>query len=290
MDLLINSVSKSYGTKKAVDKVSYRFKPGIYALLGPNGAGKSTLMRMICNIEKPDGGSIWLEDADIQRLNSDYYSKLGYLPQDWGFYPQFSVKDFMNYFSVLKGLPPSYSKKEILHLLELFGLEKMYRKKIKTLSGGMIQRVGIAQALLGRPEILVLDEPTAGLDPKERMNFRNILNDYCKDRIIILSTHIVSDIEVLANEILILNEGRLIRHGKRTELVSELQGKIWEYRVDSGQSASKEFPVISTRYDNESLIVRVLSDSRPFENAREAEATLEDIYFYCFCNSMEHGV
>ena len=199
MELLIDSVSKSYKGKKVVDEVSFRFKPGIYALLGTNGAGKSTLMRMICNVERPEQGSICFDSTDIQKLKSEYFSKLGYLPQDWGYYPHFTVIDFLNYFSVLKGIPPSYSKKEIKKLLELFGLEKVYRKKIRTLSGGMIQRIGIAQALLGRPEILVLDEPTPGLDPKERMNFRNILNDYSKDRIIILSTHIVSDIELLAD-------------------------------------------------------------------------------------------
>lgn len=289
MDLFIDSISKSYGGKKVIDEVSFRFKPGIYALLGPNGAGKSTLMRMLCNVEKPDQGSIRLDGTDIQVLKNKYYAKLGYLPQDWGYYPQFSVKDFLNYFSVLKGLPSSYSRKEIKNLLEMFGLEKMYRKKIKTLSGGMIQRVGIVQALLGRPEILVLDEPTAGLDPKERMNFRNILNDYGKDRIILLSTHIVSDIEVLANEILILNEGRLIRHGCRKELVRELQGKVWEYHLESGQSVSKEFPVISTRYDNEYLIVRVLSENRPYENAWKADVTLEDIYYYCFSKKLSEN-
>lgn len=284
MDLLINSISKSYGGKKAVEGMEYKFKPGIYALLGPNGAGKSTLMKMICNIEKPDKGNIWFEGKNIYMLKSEYYARLGYLPQDWGYYPQFTVKDFMNYFSVLKGIPANYSKKEIRKLLEMFGLENLYKKKIRTLSGGMIQRMGIAQALLGRPDILVLDEPTAGLDPKERLNFRNILNDYSKDKIIILSTHIVSDVEVLANEILVMDTGKLIKHGTRKELISELQGRVWEYNVGSGQAVNKDFPVISTRYDNDYLIVRVLSQNKPFENARKVDANLEDMYFYYFSN------
>jgi ABC-2 type transport system ATP-binding protein len=284
MDLLINAISKSYGGKKAVDGVEYKFKPGIYALLGPNGAGKSTLMKMICNIEKPDKGNIWFDGKNIHMLKSEYFAKLGYLPQDWGYYPQFTVKDFMNYFSVLKGIPANYSKKEIRELLEMFGLENLYKKKIRTLSRGMIQRMGIAQALLGRPDILVLDEPTAGLDPKERLNFRNILNDYSKDKIIILSTHIVSDVEVLANEILVMDTGKLIRHGTRNELINELQGKVWEYSVGSRQAVNKDFPVISTRYDNDFLVVRVLSQNKPFENARRVDANLEDMYFYYFSN------
>ena len=284
MDLLINSISKSYGGKKAVEEVGYKFKPGIYALLGPNGAGKSTLMKMICNIEKPDKGNIWFDGKNIHMLKSEYFAKLGYLPQDWGYYPQFTVKDFMNYFSVLKGIPASYSKKEIRKLLEMFGLENLYKKKIRTLSGGMIQRMGIAQALLGRPDILVLDEPTAGLDPKERLNFRNILNDYSKDKIIILSTHIVSDVEVLANEILVMDTGKLIKHGTRNELINELQGRVWEYSVGDGKTVNKDFPVISTRYDNDYLVVRVLSQNKPFENARKVDANLEDMYFYYFSN------
>jgi ABC-2 type transport system ATP-binding protein len=284
MDLLINAISKSYGGKKAVDGVEYKFKPGIYALLGPNGAGKSTLMKMICNIEKPDKGNIWFDGKNIHMLKSEYFAKLGYLPQDWGYYPQFTVKDFMKYFSVLKGIPANYSKKEIRELLEMFGLENLYKKKIRTLSRGMIQRMGIAQALLGRPDILVLDEPTAGLDPKERLNFRNILNDYSKDKIIILSTHIVSDVEVLANEILVMDTGKLIRHGTRNELINELQGKVWEYSVGSRQAVNKDFPVISTRYDNDFLVVRVLSQNKPFENARRVDANLEDMYFYYFSN------
>jgi ABC-2 type transport system ATP-binding protein len=284
MDLLINAISKSYGGKKAVDGVEYKFKPGIYALLGPNGAGKSTLMKMICNIEKPDKGNIWFDGKNIHMLKSEYFAKLGYLPQDWGYYPQFTVKDFMKYFSVLKGIPANYSKKEIRELLEMFGLENLYKKKIRTLSRGMIQRMGIAQALLGRPDILVLDEPTAGLDPKERLNFRNILNDYSKDKIIILSTHIVSDVEVLANEILVMDTGKLIRHGTRNELINELRGKVWEYSVGSKQAVNKDFPVISTRYDNDFLVVRVLSQNKPFENARRVDANLEDMYFYYFSN------
>jgi ABC-2 type transport system ATP-binding protein len=284
MDLLINAISKSYSGKKAVDGVEYKFKPGIYALLGPNGAGKSTLMKMICNIEKPDKGNIWFDGKNIHMLKSEYFAKLGYLPQDWGYYPQFTVKDFMNYFSVLKGIPANYSKKEIRKLLEMFGLENLYKKKIRTLSRGMIQRMGIAQALLGRPDILVLDEPTAGLDPKERLNFRNILNDYSKDKIIILSTHIVSDVEVLANEILVMDTGKLIRHGTRNELINELQGKVWEYSVGSRQAVNKDCPVISTRYDNDFLVVRVLSQNKPFENARRVDANLEDMYFYYFSN------
>ena len=287
MDLLINSISKSYGEKKAVEGIAFKFKPGIYALLGPNGAGESTLMKMICTLEEPDNGNICFDGKEIHTLKSEYFEKLGYLPQDWGYYPQFTVKDFMNYFSVLKGIPANYSKKEIRKLLEMFGLENLYKKKIRTLSGGMTQRMGIAQALLGRPDILVLDEPTAGLDPKERLNFRNILNDYSKDKIIILSTHIVSDVEVLANEILIIDAGKLIKYGTRSELINELQGRVWEYSVGNEQAVNKDLSVISTRYENDYLIVRVLAPNKPYENARKVNANLEDIYFYLFSNFKE---
>lgn len=289
MDLLISSVTKNYGNKMAVDKISFNFKPGIYALLGPNGAGKSTLMRMICCLERPDKGKICFEEKNIQLLQREYFARLGYLPQNWGYYPQFTVKGFLNYFSVLKGIPTSYSQKEIAKLLELFNLKNMYNKKIKTLSGGMVQRLGIAQALLGRPDILILDEPTVGLDPKERLNFRNILSDYSKDKIIIISTHIVSDIEMLADKILIISDGKIIQNGKRCELVKTLHGKVWEYEADNIQNANIVISTISTRHDRERLAVRVLSENKPFENAIEVEATLEDVYFSHFFNNAEEN-
>lgn len=208
MELVIDRVSKQYKNHIAVDRISIKLRKGVYGLLGENGAGKTTLMRMICGILKPDSGTISLDGMDVSEEN--YRAALGYLPQDFGYYPEFTGQDFLLYMSALKGLSKPQAKRKAEQLLHLVSLQDAAAKKIKTYSGGMKQRLGIAQALLGQPELLVLDEPTAGLDPKERVRFRNLIRDLGKESIVLLSTHIVSDIEHIADTVLIMRDGQLI--------------------------------------------------------------------------------
>ena len=212
MELVIDRLSKQYGTKIAVDRISVKLNKGVYGLLGANGAGKSTLMRMICGILKLTGGTVTFDGIDSDK--EAFRAILGYLPQDFGYYPEFSAKDFLLYIAALKAIPKKEAKKRVAELLELVGLSDVANKKIKTFSGGMKQRLGIAQALLNRPKLLVLDEPTAGLDPKERVRFRNLLGSIGKDCIVILSTHIVSDVEHLSDEVMIMKDGSFIFQGK----------------------------------------------------------------------------
>lgn len=212
MELILDRVTKQYQNKIAVDRVSLRMQKGVYGLLGANGAGKSTLMRMICGILQPTGGSISFDGLDV--TSEDYRSILGYLPQDFGCYPDFTGMDFLLYMASLKGMPRSCAKRKAVRLLELVDLQDKARKKVKTYSGGMKQRLGIAQALLNDPRLLVLDEPTAGLDPKERVRFRDLIADIGKDSIVLLSTHILSDIERIADTVLMMKDGQFIYQGK----------------------------------------------------------------------------
>ena len=229
--LKLDKVSKQYKDKKAVKEVSVCFERGVYGLLGENGAGKTTLMRMICGLLLPSGGQIYCDDRDIIKMGADYRMLLGYLPQDFGYYPDYTAWRFLMYMAALKALPEKFARNRISELLELVNLTEVKDKKLKTFSGGMLKRVGIAQALLNDPKILMLDEPTSGLDPKERVRFRNIISTLGKDRIILLSTHIVSDIEYIADEILIMKHGQLLISGKMEEIVSVAADKVWECTV-----------------------------------------------------------
>ena len=207
------NLTKRFGDFTAVDDMNIRITNGVYGLLGANGAGKTTLMRMICTLLTPTSGQILCDGKDIQKMEGEYRNLLGYLPQEFGFYPEFSVKDYLLYIASLKGIRPVVAKKRVKELLEQVGLSKAANKKMKKLSGGMKRRVGIAQAILNNPKILILDEPTAGLDPTERVRFRNLISELSKERIVILSTHIVSDIEYIANEIWLMKNGRLVQKG-----------------------------------------------------------------------------
>ncbi len=282
MELKIDRVTKNYGSKIACDRLSITLEKGVYGLLGANGAGKTTLMRMMCGILQPTSGTIAYDGIDVSR--EEYRDILGYLPQDFGYYPEFTARDFMMYIAALKGIPKSKAKAKTAELLETVSLRGEEKKKIKTFSGGMKQRLGIAQALLNDPKILVLDEPTAGLDPKERIKFRNIISRMGADRIILLSTHIVSDIEHIANTILVMKNGQLIHEGSLEDIISVIRGKVWECTVDSrtADELSEKYPVINTRNDGGKVFLRLVCDDKPCENAAGAEATLEDLYLYYF--------
>lgn len=221
MKLTVDRITKQYKNKIAVDRMSFELTQGVTGLLGANGAGKTTLMRMMCGILNPTSGEI---NADGIAVNTENYrALLGYLPQDFGYYPEFSAREFLEYMAALKGLEKKEAKDKISELLELVGLSDVARKKMKTFSGGMKQRVGIAQALLNDPAILILDEPTAGLDPKERVRFRELIEALGKKSIVLLSTHIVSDIEHIADKIIMMKDGSLIWQGKQSEIEGDLE-------------------------------------------------------------------
>ena len=221
MELVVDRLSKQYKNKIAVDRISLHLQPGVYGLLGANGAGKTTLMRMICGILKPTSGTVTFDNKDVG--TEEYRDRLGYLPQDFGYYPEFSGEEFLLYMAALKGLNKPYAKRKVKELLGIVALQDVAKKKIKTYSGGMKQRLGVAQVLLNDPKLIVLDEPTAGLDPKERVRFRNLIADLGKKNIVLLSTHIVSDIEHIADKVLMMKDGQLIYQGEWKEENGDLE-------------------------------------------------------------------
>ncbi|SFQ49734.1 ABC-2 type transport system ATP-binding protein [Lachnospiraceae bacterium XBB1006] len=224
MELVLEGVTKEYSGKKAVNGISTTIKPGVVGLLGANGAGKTTLMRMICGILKPTDGKVFFQEGEKLEASEEMYRDiLGYLPQDFGYYPNFTGKDFLTYMAALKGIERKRAKRKCQELLKMVNLEAVANKKIKTYSGGMKQRLGIAQAVLNDPKIIILDEPTAGLDPKERVRFRNLIAELGKDSIVILSTHIVSDVESIADRILMMQNGQFIFDGKTAEIGKDLE-------------------------------------------------------------------
>lgn len=233
MELVIDRVSKQYKNNIAVDCISVKLQKGVYGMLGTNGAGKTTLMRMICGILKPTSGTISFDGIDVSEEN--YRSVLGYLPQDFGYYPEFTGMDFLMYMAALKGIRKETTKRKAKELLQLVSLQDVAKKKIKTYSGGMKQRLGIAQALLNQPKLLVLDEPTAGLDPKERVKFRNLIAELGTESIVLLSTHIVSDIEQIADKVLIMKDGQLIYQDKWDDNKGALEDFYLQHIDEEGQ-------------------------------------------------------
>lgn len=288
MELIIKNISKKYKNKIAVNNFSFVFNTGVYGLLGANGAGKTTLIRMLCGVLKPTQGSITFNDIDVS--HEKYRDALGYLPQDFGYYPEFSAKDFMHYIGSLKGLTKSQTKIKTKELLEIVSLSDVEKKKIKTFSGGMKQRLGIAQALLNNPKILILDEPTAGLDPKERVRFRNLISELGKEKIVILSTHIVSDIEYIAKNILIMKDGQILQNGSLEQIINIIHGKVFECVVDNktAQALIQKYTVINIRkQDENNSFLRLISDEIPHKNAKNVQANLEDLYLYYFSKGDE---
>lgn len=290
MELTIDHVSKAYKDKVAVDDASITFTTGIWGLLGANGAGKTTLMRMVANILKPTNGEIRFDGVSIQTLDEKYRDVFGYLPQEFGFYPEFSVRDYLEYIAALKGLTKEETKKKINELLERMSLTDVKNKKIKKLSGGMKRRVGIAQALLNEPKVLILDEPTAGLDPGERIKFRKLLSEIGKDRIILISTHIVSDVEYIAGRQAIMKDGKIIAEGTTEELVKEMEGKVWRAVVaeDRLMELEEKLQIVNLKHEDSNQVeLRYLSEENTVEGSECVKPRLEDLYLWLFPTGKE---
>jgi ABC-2 type transport system ATP-binding protein len=281
MQLEVNDVSKRYrGGKQAVANVSMRIGPGVLGLLGPNGAGKSSLMRIIATITRPTGGQVTWSGIDIVARPDALRRVLGYLPQDFGVYPHLTAREFLSYLAAVKGMPAAVARNRIGELLELFDLTGAGRRPLGKYSGGMLRRVGIAQALLADPRVLIVDEPTAGLDPEQRVAFRNLLSDLAGDRVVLLSTHIVSDVESVASDIAIMAGGRLQIRGSPQDLLRQAQGRVWEMTVPAGALAQLRERHLVSRVVRTSAGVRVrlLAPVPPGADAAPAPPDLEDAY------------
>lgn len=284
MELLLDNLCKDFGGNTAVAGITAVLEPGIYGLLGANGAGKTTLLRMICGVLKPTAGQVRLDGIPIDTLGAAYWDKLGYLPQEFVGYPQYSARDFLLYMAVLKGMTRSQAVPKIQELLSMVRLQEVANKKLRAFSGGMRRRLGIAQALLNDPDILILDEPTAGLDPKERVHFRNILEGYAQQKIVLLSTHIVSDLEAIAHKVFLMKDGRFQTQGTVSELLQQANGHVWELTVPSREAETWQarMTVANLRYDGNSVTLRILADAKPAPAARPCTPTLEDLYLLYF--------
>lgn len=292
MELTLDRLSKQYSEKIAVDRVSITLSHGVYGLLGANGAGKTTLMRLICGILHPTSGEVLYNGTNINTLGENYRDILGYMPQEYGYYPEFSAKRFLLYMASLKGLSKTEAITKTKYLLEETGLSDVSNKKIKTFSGGMKRRLGIAQALLNDPEVLVLDEPTAGLDPKERVRFRNLISSLAKDKLVLLSTHIVSDIEYIAGYILVMKDGQLIHQGKPETIVSQIDGCVWTYETPDqriSDELSMKFNISNLKTTTNGTELRIISKTCPHEGAVSVSPTLEDLYLYYFNDKEDHN-
>ena len=281
MKLTIESVGKQYrGNVWGLRDFTLELGPGVLGLLGPNGAGKSTLMRILATVTRPTTGRVTWNGVDLARSPDPLRQVLGYLPQDFGVYPNLNAVEFLEYLAAAKGLDAASSKRRIAELLELVNLTEARKRPLGGFSGGMRQRVGIAQALLNDPRLLIVDEPTAGLDPEERVRFRNLLADLSGERIVILSTHIVSDVESTASDIALISHGRLVAHGSPEKLLREAEGRVWEWVIPSEALASvrERFLVSGTARRTDGVHVRVVSDESPGAGARPVSPTLEDAY------------
>ena len=284
MELQMVNLTKRFGDFRAVDDMNIRITNGVYGLLGVNGAGKTTLMRMICTLLTPTSGQILCDGKDIQKMEGEYRNLLGYLPQEFGFYPEFTVKEYLLYIASLKGIRPVVARKRVKELLDQVGLTKAANKKMKKLSGGMKRRVGIAQAILNNPKILILDEPTAGLDPSERVRFRNLISELSEERIVILSTHIVSDVEYIANEIWLMKNGRLVQQGSLNDVLDSMHEKVWSLVTSQTEAAKlmKQYKVSNMKTDRDSVELRIISAQKPSASAEVVQPNLEDVFLYYF--------
>ena len=284
MKLELRGLTKKFGDFTAVDHVDLTMTNGVYGLLGVNGAGKTTLMRMMCTLLKPTDGSVLCNGKDIFEMDSRYRKLLGYLPQEFGYYPEFTVKDYLLYIASLKGIRSSVAKKRVKELIEKVGLSQAANKKMKKLSGGMKRRAGIAQAMLNDPKILILDEPTAGLDPNERIRFRNLISELSEERLVLLSTHIVSDVEYIANEIWLMKDGAIVHKGTAEELIASMPEKVWECYVERCMVSSlmNKYKISNMKAEADGALLRIISREMPSADAQSVEASLEDVFLYYF--------
>ena len=285
MKLVIKELSKSYGKTKALDNISFEMTEGIYGVLGPNGAGKSTLINLLTDNIRRDTGKILLDETDILDMKRDYLNCIGYMPQDQGYYEDFSVKAFLKYIAKLKGINGKLMRERVDELIQMFHMEEYCHKRVGSLSGGMRQRVLLAQALLNDPKILILDEPTAGVDPQERINIRNSISKIADNRIIIIATHIVSDIEAIANEILLMKDGQLVEKDTPYNLINKVQEKVHCFNITKSdlEKAQKDYSISNIQHTLEGYKVKIVSDiyDGKYGDLEEA-ANLEDVYLYYF--------
>lgn len=288
MELKLNHLSRRFRDKTAVSDFTATLTPGVWGLLGANGAGKTTLMRMIAGILDPSDGQVLYNGTPLSEFGETYRAVLGFLPQDFGFPPEFSVRDYLLYAAALKGLDKQTSRQRVKELLDQVSLTEAARKKIRHLSGGMRRRVGIAQALLNDPEILILDEPTAGLDPGERVRFRNLLSELARDRIVLISTHIVSDVEYIATRHLLMKDGRLLASGTASDLVQLVDSRVWTCRAPSQDVPELESRLQVTGLRNEddgTVTLRYLAAAPEVSGSVPAAPRLEDVYLWLFPES-----
>ncbi|ABX42352.1 ABC transporter ATP-binding protein [Lachnoclostridium phytofermentans] len=284
--LEIKKLTKSYGKKNANSNITLTLENGVYGLLGPNGAGKTTLMKQIATLIKPTSGEIIYNDNNIYSMEDNYRGVIGYLPQEFGAYKNFSAKKFLQYVAALKGVDKREANNKIEELLKLVGLYDVRNKAVGKFSGGMKRRVGIAQVLLNDPKIIILDEPTAGLDPQERTRFRNLLSEISKDKIIILSTHIISDIESIAKETIMIKEGEIIMKGSHREILSDMNEKVYRIRTNDENELAEiqqKYKVVNLQRGIDSTELRIVSDKAiSYENVEVIEPKFEDVYMFYF--------
>lgn len=283
MSLVIEQVSKQYAPQRwALQDLGLELGAGVVGLLGPNGAGKSTLMRILATVTKPTSGRVLWEGIDITRRPEALRPQLGYLPQDFGVYPHLSAIEMLNYMAAVKGLARGPARARVDWLLQLVNLTQAAKRPLGTYSGGMRQRVGIAVALLNDPRLLIMDEPSVGLDPEERVGLRNLLSGLASERLVLLSTHVVSDIESVASDLVLIANGRLLLHAPPEELLRRTAGKVWEWQVPAGQLADlrKRYVVGSAIHSAEGVRVRVVSAEKPVTGATAVPASLEDAYLH----------
>lgn len=283
MILKLEELTKIYKDTTALDNITFSFTSGIYGLLGPNGAGKSTMMNLITDNLKPTRGRVLLDGCSIEKMGKEYRKLLGYMPQQQNIYPELTLRRFLYFMAALKGLKKDEAEKEIDGYVQMVKLEEVLGKKLGTFSGGMKQRALIAQALIGNPGILILDEPTAGLDPKERIRIRNLISEVARDKIVIIATHVVADIEFIAKEIIMLNRGSILRSGSPAMLLGELDGKVWNIFLpdEELEEVNAKYKVSNIARDGEGVVARIVAESYDGRWKKEAvRPNLEDLYLY----------